>query len=87
MPRSTRRRPPRAVARMAKVSLTVDSGVLRDVRALASRAGRTLSAQVNEALARDVRRQRLAKLIAEYEAENGVITEAELSRARASWRG
>ena len=72
---------------MAKVSLTVDSDVLRDVRALASRTGRTLSAHVNEALARDVRRQRLAKLIAEYEAENGVITEAELSRARASWRG
>jgi hypothetical protein len=77
----------RPVARAAKVSITIDAGVLRETKASARRAGRTLSAQVTEALARDLRRQRLARLIAEYEADAGVITEAEMERARAAWRG
>lgn len=74
---------PRAV----KVSVTIDSVVLRDVRRTASRAGRNLSAQVTEALARDIHRRRLAELIAEYEAAAGVITEEELAVARKKWRG
>lgn len=86
MKRSARPQPSRSVNRAAKVSLTVDARVLRATKASARRAGRTLSAQVTEALARDLRRQALARLIAEYEAEAGVITAAEMERVRASWR-
>jgi hypothetical protein len=86
-PSGSRRPSLRPIERAAKVSLTVDANVLRETRTSARRAGRTLSAQVTEALARDLRRERLALLIAEYEAEAGVITEAEMEKARATWRG
>jgi hypothetical protein len=55
------------------------------VKTEAQRGGQSLSAHITEALARDVRRRRLAELVAEYEAEAGVITEAELAKVRASW--
>lgn len=71
--------------RTTKVSLTVDEGVLREVKKDAHRLGRTLSAQVTEALASDVRRRRLQELIEEYEAAHGRITDAELAEARAAW--
>ena len=74
-------------SRVAKVSLTVDEDVLRDVKKQARRAGRTLSAEVTAALARDVRRRRLQAVIEEYEREHGAISEEELERARAQWRG
>jgi len=80
------RRATSATTRYEKVSVTVEARVMRDVKAMARRSGRSLSAQVNDALARDVRRRRLAELIGEYEAKAGVITEAELAKARASWR-
>lgn len=75
---------PQAVG-ATKISVTVDTGILRDVKAEARRGGQSLSAHITLALARDVRRRRLAELVAEYEAEAGVITEAELAKARASW--
>jgi predicted transcriptional regulator len=78
-----RNRPPRS----SKVSVTVDSAILRDVKAVARRSRQTLSAHVTQALARDLRRRRLAELIAEYEAEAGVISQRELAEARATWRG
>lgn len=70
----------------AKISVTVDSLVLRDVKAAARRSGSTLSAHISLALARDVRRRRLAELVAEYEAVAGVISDAELAQARSAWR-
>jgi macrodomain Ter protein organizer (MatP/YcbG family) len=73
-------------SRTAKVSVTIDDAVLREVRKIARRRGATLSAQVSETLAEDLRRRKLAKLIAEYEAEHGEITEIELARVRASMR-
>jgi predicted transcriptional regulator len=78
------RQPARDTA--AKISVTVDPAVLRDVKAAARRSGRTLSAHISQALARDLRRQKLAELIAEHEAAHGVITERELAEARAAWR-
>jgi len=72
--------------RAAKISLTVDANVLRDVKVVARRSGQTLSAHVTAALARDLRRRRLAELIAEYEAKAGVITAQELAEARAAWQ-
>ena len=73
--------------RTAKVSVSVDAKVLRDAQVVARRAGTTLSAHVSEALARDLRRRRLQDLIAAYEAEHDVITDAELAKARAAWQG
>jgi hypothetical protein len=35
---------------------------------------------------RDLRRRKLAELIAEYEATAGVISDAELAEARSAWR-
>jgi len=80
-------RPRRKAPRAKKISLTVDERVLRDVERDARRAGRSLSAHVTEALARDVRRRHLQAIIEEYEAEHGVISEEELTRARAEWLG
>lgn len=86
----SRSSPVRAYARSTrakKISLTVDEWVLRDVAKDAERSGRTLSAHITEALARDVRRRRLHNLIEEYEAEHGSIGEDELAKVRAEWRG
>jgi hypothetical protein len=42
----------RADGAAAKISVTVDSAVLRDVKAAARRSGSTLSAHISQALAR-----------------------------------
>jgi hypothetical protein len=79
--------PPRGRAEpVSKISVTIDSAVLRDARAAAKRSGRTLSAHISEALERDLRRQRMAELVSEFEAEHGVISAAEVARAIASWQ-
>ncbi|MFT3817872.1 MAG: hypothetical protein QM750_09640 [Rubrivivax sp.] len=81
------KRPSRpADAAAAKISVTVDPTVLRGVREVARRSGKTLSAHISQALARDLRRHKLAELIAEHEAVHGVVTESELARAQAAWR-
>lgn len=76
--RARRPKPTAAASRAKKISVTVDPGVLAAVQKEAKRAGRTLSAEVTAALARDLRRRQLQALIEEYEAEHGVITEDEL---------
>ncbi len=91
VPAKARARAPRAranarTARAKKISLTVDEAILRDVERDARRSGRTLSAHVTDALARDVRRRRLQKLLEEYESEQGNLTEEELVRIRSTWR-
>ena len=73
----------RSGGRAKKVSLTVDEGVLHALQKDAKRSGRTLSADVTEALARELRRRRLQRLIAEYEAEHGSITMEELASIQA----
>lgn len=88
---SSRNRAPRARAnaratRAKKISLTVDEGVLREVESDARRSGRTLSAHITDALARDLRRRRLQALLEEYEAEHGPITDEELAEIRSAWR-
>lgn len=75
--------PPRRRAK--KVSLTVDEGVLRAMEREAKRSKRTLSAEVTEALARELRRRRLQGLIAEYEQEKGTISTKELAAIQAEW--
>jgi hypothetical protein len=76
-----------ARSRAKKVSLTVDEGVLRAMKLEAKRTGRALSAEVNDALARELRRRRLSELIAEYESEHGTIGADELARIQAEWQG
>ncbi|MBI4703429.1 MAG: hypothetical protein HY744_20135 [Deltaproteobacteria bacterium] len=80
----TRRRRARAVG-AAKISISVDAAVLRDVRRVARRSGTTLSAHITQALARDLRRRRLSELLAEYEAAAGRISDEELAEVRAQW--
>jgi hypothetical protein len=65
--------------RAKKVSLTVDEAVLHAMKREARRTGRTLSAEESDALARELRRRRLAELIVEHEAEHGVISAEELA--------
>jgi hypothetical protein len=73
--------------RAKKISITVDEAVLREVEKQARRSGRSLSAQVTEALARDLRQSRLRQLIEEYETEHGSISESELASIRDQWQG
>ena len=75
--------PPRGRAK--KVSLTVDEGVLHAMEREAKRSKRTLSAEVTEALATELRRRRLQGLIAEYEQEKGTISAKELAAIQAEW--
>jgi hypothetical protein len=72
-------------SRAKKVSLTVDEGVLRAMEREAKRSKRTLSAEVTEALARELRRRRLQRLVAEYEQEKGTISPKELAAIQAEW--
>jgi hypothetical protein len=51
----------------------------------AKRSKRTLSAEVTEALARELRRRRLQGLVAEYEQEKGTISAKELAAIQAEW--
>jgi predicted transcriptional regulator len=73
-------------ARAAKISITVDASLLRDVKKVARRSGRSLSAHVTEALARDLRRVRLQELVAEHEENHGEITDDELKNVRTKWQ-
>src|ERR1700722_1319256 len=85
-PRRSRPDAGRAPARASKISVTVDAGVIGEVRRLLRGTGGTLSAHVTDALARDLRRRRLQELIDAYEASAGAITEDEIAEARAAWR-
>jgi hypothetical protein len=75
--------PPRGRAK--KVSLTVDAGVLTAMEREAKKSKRTLSAEVTEALARELRRRRLQELVASFEREKGAITAKELAAIQAEW--
>ena len=86
---SSRRERPAAASRWGrakKVSLTVDEGILRAMEREAKRSKRTLSAEVTEALARELRRRRLQELIAEYEKDKGAISAKELAAIQAEWQ-
>lgn len=76
--------PPRGRAK--KVSLTVDEGVLRAMQREAKRSKRTLSAEVTEALARELRRRRLRELLADYEEDRGTISTKELAAIQSEWQ-
>lgn len=70
---------------MSKVSLSIDEEVLAHARDRAGR--RELSSYVNEALRRQLQRDRLGDLLAEMEAESGPIPDDMTEEARQIWRG
>ena len=51
----------------------------------AKKSKRTLSAEVTQALARELRRRRLQELVSSYEREKGPITAKELAAIQAEW--
>ncbi len=70
---------------VGKVSLSIDEDLLAEARARAGR--RELSSYVNEALWRQLQRDRLTELLAEMEAESGPIPDDVMEEARRLWRG
>ena len=66
-----------------KVSLSLDSAVLRKARQVAGRRG--LSALVNEALRVRLQHERLRALLADMDSEFGPVPAAEMERARNTW--
>lgn len=93
MLKSNARKPTRRAApvsapqrqRAKKVSLTVDESVLRAMQQEAKRSKRTLSAEVTEALSRELRRRHLQQLVTDYEEEKGEISAKELAAIQAEW--
>lgn len=68
----------------SKVSLSIEEHLLAEAR---ERAGRgELSAYVNEALRRQLQRDRLVGLLAELDAEAGPIPDDVMAQARKPWR-
>ena len=65
---------------VSKVSLSIDEDVLAEARARAGR--RELSSYVNEALRRQLQRDRLGELLAEMDDESGPIPDDVLEEAR-----
>jgi hypothetical protein len=74
-------------SRARKISITVDARVIREIERQARRSGRTLSAEITDALAHELRRRHLRELIEQYEAEHGAISERELASIRKEWQG
>lgn len=90
--RRSRAKKPRKSAKDAerpyarKVSITVDNTVLQAMEEEAEYSGRTLSAEITEALARELRRRRLQELIEQYEAQHGTVSPQELASIQAEWQ-
>lgn len=69
---------------VSKVSLSIDEDVLAEAHARAGR--RELSSYVNEALRRQLQRDRLGELLAEMDDESGRIPDDVMDEARRPWR-
>jgi Arc/MetJ family transcription regulator len=69
---------------VAKVSLSIEEEVLAEARERAGR--RELSSYVNDAVRRQVQRDRIADLLAAMDAESGPIPDEVMEEARQLWR-
>lgn len=69
---------------VSKVSLSLDETVLAEARERAGR--RELSSYVNDAVRRQLQRDRLGVLLAEMDAESGPVPNALMEEARKTWR-
>lgn len=70
---------------VSKVSVSIDEELLGTARDRVGR--RELSSYVNEALRRQLQRDRLLELLAEMEAESGPIPDDLMEQAQQIWRG
>lgn len=70
---------------VAKVSMSLDAEVLR--RARARVGGRGVSAYVNEAVRRQLRRDALADVLLEMRAAHGPVPEERMEEIRRLWPG
>ena len=68
-----------------KVSISLDAEVL--ARARERVGGRGVSAYVNEAVRRQLRRDALSDLLAEMRAANGAVSEQRMEEVRGLWPG
>lgn len=74
--------------RAKKISITLDERVLIEMRGrMKKNRGSSLSSTIAEALQRDLRREKLARVVASYEAQHGAISEEEVEEARRKWQG
>ena len=65
------------------MSVSMDPGLGDDIRAAAGRAGLSVSAWLAQAAEARLRSQALADYLSAWQAKHGVITPAELAKARA----
>jgi Arc/MetJ family transcription regulator len=70
---------------VSKVSVSIDDDLLDTARDRVGR--RELSSYVNEALRRQLQRDRLVELLAQMEAESGPIPDDLMEQAQQLWRG
>jgi len=70
---------------VTKVSMSLDADVLAQTRDRVG--GRGVSAYVNEAVRRQLRRDALADLLVEMQAANGLVADQLLEEVRRLWPG
>lgn len=70
---------------VAKVSMSLDEDVLAQARERVG--GRGVSAYVNEAVRRQLRRDALADVLAQMRAANGPVPEEQMEEVRRLWPG
>ena len=70
---------------VTKVSMSLDADVLAQARERVG--GRGVSAYVNEAVRRQLRRDALADLLAEMQAANGPVDDRLIEEVRRQWPG
>jgi len=70
-----------------KVSLSFDRGLAERARQVAEAMGQSLSAFVAGAVEHRLKLEEARRLLEQWEAEQGAITEGELHRVRSKWPG
>lgn len=70
---------------VAKVSMSLDEEVLAQARERVG--GRGVSAYVNEAVRRQLRRDALAEVLAQMRAANGPVPDEQMEEVRRLWPG
>ena len=70
---------------VAKVSMSLDEDVLAQARERVG--GRGVSAYVNEAVRRQLRRDALGEVLAQMRAANGPVAEEQMEEVRRLWPG
>lgn len=70
---------------VAKVSMSLDEDVLAQARERVG--GRGVSAYVNEAVRRQLRRDALAEVLAQMRAANGGVADEKMEEVRRLWPG